>query len=204
MLDKFCSEARGKDKSGTWRYGNAFTRKRHGYTVTMIQEGRHTYAVYYQTIGMFTGLRDKRGQKIYKDDILLFTDITGAKWIGVVTFEDGLFTVSILFVVNIKNPRKWDMKHDWINSRMWSTRVGYGEYGSWNCPRTPLVQIALNFKELNEVEKLYDKYGRLGGRIINVTKLGNIFDQAFYLQKCKYFERLKIVVDNAMKSNIIY
>lgn len=96
---------------------------------------------------MKTGLFDKYGQEININDLVLFEHKDGCKWAGVVIFEDGVITICCWeMVIQIKNPKKWDMQHDWINSRWWSTKVGYGEFGTWNVPRVPITRIADQFE----------------------------------------------------------
>lgn len=101
-------------------------------------------------IGMKTGLFDKYGTEIKINDLVLFDHHDGCKWAGVITFEDGVVTIcDYKLVIQVRNPDNWDHKHDWIKSRWWATKVGYGEYGSWNCSRRVITQIADNFKDAN-------------------------------------------------------
>ena len=91
-------------------------------------------------------------------------------WDGNTQFEDGCLTVSILDVTNVSNPSTWDREHDWIKSRHWGCMVGYGEYGSWNCPRQPITRIApIRDQELSMT--LGDLHG-YGNRFVNVQVLG--------------------------------
>ena len=117
--------------------------------------------------GDWTGLRDQNGRRINVGDRLRFHLYDGCAWDGTVTFEDGVSTVSILDAAQVANPTKWDRPHDWIKSRNWSCTVGYGEYGDWNVPRTPLTRIADGWRDYEkELQPLYEKHGILGGRII--------------------------------------
>lgn len=123
---------------------------------------------------VWTGLRDIKGEKIHTGDRIRFlrNHENDAIWDGDVLFEDGVFTVDILTPSQVENPKKWDRQHDWIKSRWWGTSVGYGEYGSWNCPRKPLTEIHSGFKEYEDLRELYDQFGNLDGRIINVEIIG--------------------------------
>lgn len=131
------------------------------------------------------GLRDIRGRKIWVGDRLRFlrspADTKGIHtgiWEGVVEMEDGVFTVSILDIVNVENPATWDQPHDWVKSRWWGTTVGYGVDGPWNCHRKSLADIHTGFGNEYEafLKPLYEKYTHSGGRIINVEVVGNIYE----------------------------
>ncbi len=111
----------------------------------------------------YTGFCDKEGTKIFLGDKVQFTSWQGAVWNGFIEIDDGMITVSILNVEQVKNPKGWNKNHDWIESRWWGTQVGYGEYGTWNCTRKHIAEIAGYFgthKEFKEVqEKCLKKYG---------------------------------------------
>jgi len=117
--------------------------------------------------GHATGLRDLFGKMICFGDRLRFRGNGGEVWSSIVIFEDGMFTVSYLSkdVICEQNPRGWDREHDWTSCRMWSTKVGYPEYGTANSPRRPLTQIADYWLD-GEWEDFYQRYGYSGGRII--------------------------------------
>lgn len=119
---------------------------------------------------MNTMLLDKNGVAIKIGDRIRIPYCGGCLWDGTVTFEDGVVTVSILDAEQFKNPDKWNQPHDWVKSRSWACVVGYGEYGSWNCPRRPIVSMAENWKSYDDVRPLYEKYG-YAKRIINVEVL---------------------------------
>ena len=114
-----------------------------------------------------TKLRDQNGIPISVLDRLRFYYYDGCVWDGTVIFEDGMATIDISTPSQVSNPLKWDMPHEWIKSRSWACIVGYGEYGTWSCPRRPLTQIAEGWRDYDgELKPLYEKHGHLGGRII--------------------------------------
>ena len=124
-----------------------------------------------------SGYRDLCGNKIYTGHVVEFYERDDCIWRGLIVFEDGVFTVDTYLVKQVRNPTKWDQKHDWIRSRHWSTTVGYGEYGTWNCPRNSLSSLGnvlFNNYE-TELKPLYEKHGFLSGRILNVRIVDLIY-----------------------------
>jgi hypothetical protein len=124
---------------------------------------------------VWTGLRDQNGVRINIGDRVRFHHYDGCVWDGTVTFEDGVATIDVTNAAQVTNPKSWDQMHDWIKSRWWSTMVGYGEYGAWNCPRRPLTQIADNWRDYDvELQPLYEKHGFGAGRIIKAEVICHI------------------------------
>jgi len=108
--------------------------------------------------GFYTGYCDVRGEKIYSGDWLRFNELNNCIWEARVIFEDGYPTVSSIDIRQVKNPDGWEEKHNWIKSRWWSVKVGFGEYGSWNCARKPLIDIAGYFSDYEEMRKARKKF----------------------------------------------
>lgn len=112
----------------------------------------------------YTGFCDKEGNKIYIGSKVQFNSWQGAVWNGIVVYEDGVFTVSILNAEQVENPKDWNKEYDWIKSRWWGTRVGYGEYGTWNCARKSLIDITGMFSNYDDYKDAQDKcQKRYGG-----------------------------------------
>ena len=116
----------------------------------------------------WSGLRDRNGKRIHCRDRLRFFYRDGCIWDGTVTFEDGVYTVSIQNATQIANPRTWEHMFNWVASRNWACLVGYGEMGTWNVPRAPLTKIVEGWATYEDVKVLYEKYGYTDGRILQV------------------------------------
>lgn len=116
--------------------------------------------------GYYTGYCDRDGVKIYTGDIVRFENTypEGGIWEAEVVFDDGYPTVKTFEdIKQVKNPDGWDKDYDWIKSRWWSTQVGYGEYGTWNCFRTPLNELAGVFESSDEFFKAQEKFNERYG-----------------------------------------
>ena len=106
----------------------------------------------------YAGFCDKFGDKIYIGNRLEFYDYSGAVWRGNVEYDDGIITVSILDLEQVKNPKDWKQNHDWIKSRHCSCTIGYSEFGSWNSNRKQLSGITGMFKVYDEYKKVQDMF----------------------------------------------
>lgn len=71
---------RGKDCVDNWHYGNLITvkiitdeRKIEVYSIRGITTDNHTSSIKKETVGQFTGLKDKNEKEAFFDDIVKFT-----------------------------------------------------------------------------------------------------------------------------------
>lgn len=90
---------RGKDvDTNQWVYGSLMVYKKHYPTITWVDdigpvEKKHTCVVYPDSVGEYTGLRDKNSKEIYEGDIVLQQGYNGKKMPMVVKFGNGAFIV---------------------------------------------------------------------------------------------------------------
>ena len=139
--------------SGEWTYGYYYPSK--GNDIIRTKDDKESI-VLPESVGEFTGLKDKNGKDIFEDDIIQF-DFGKKSKEGIINtlviFESGMFCYDGFKSKQIKNGSEWKQKHDYCYSLWWGRdkhplRSGY--YGQGDCKnyqRSKLIEIIGNIHE---------------------------------------------------------